>query len=157
MTTLRELLGSDPQPVQVSPEATVRDAAKAMAAGNVGCVGVMDGERLIGLFTERDILKRVLLQDKRTDETQVSEVMTTEIITGTPEQSAREGAALLEQHHIRHLPVVGPGQTLVGILSIRDMLRDELRQARRSVRHVQEFIQGGEAFEGEIRRPEEGA
>ena len=130
MATLSELLGKTPRVVQVSPDSTVREAAKAMAEANVGCAAILDGQELVGLFTERDVLKRVLLMDLVTDEVKVAEVMTKEIITGDLEMSSRDARRLLKEHHIRHLPVVDADSKLNGVLSIRDLVLDEVQEMR---------------------------
>jgi len=130
MSTLIELLGTPARVIQVSPDATVREAAKAMAESNVGCAAILDNEKLVGLFTERDVLKRVLLMDLKTDEVKVAEVMTREIITGAPDMTSRDARALLKEHHIRHLPVVDADGSLCGVLSIRDLVLDEVQEMR---------------------------
>jgi len=130
MATLSQLLGNMPRVVQVSSEATVREAAKAMAEANVGCTAILDNEKLVGLFTERDVLKRVLLKDLITDEVKVAQVMTREIITGRMDMSSREARGLLKKHHIRHLPVVDAEGRLHGVLSIRDLVLDEVQEMR---------------------------
>ena len=130
MATLSELLGKTPRVVQVSPDSTVREAAKAMAEANVGCAAILDGQELVGLFTERDVLKRVLLMDLVTDEVKVAEVMTKEIITGDLGMSSRDARRLLKEHHIRHLPVVDADSKLNGVLSIRDLVLDEVQEMR---------------------------
>ena len=130
MATLSDLLGNTHRVVHVSPEATVREAAKAMAEANVGCAAILNEEKLVGLFTERDVLKRVLLMDLVTDEVTVSEVMTREIITGNMEMNSRDARRLLKEHHIRHLPVVDANGRLRGVLSIRDLVLDEVQEMR---------------------------
>ncbi|TAH38657.1 MAG: CBS domain-containing protein [Planctomycetota bacterium] len=147
MTTLRDLLGEHPKIVHVTPDVTVRAAAKAMAGDNVGCVVILEQGRLMGLFTERDILKRVLLKDLNTDEVRVEQVMTRQIITGRAEQTADEGREIVRSHHIRHLPVVAVDGGLLGVLSLRDLLQDEAEEARRTVEEVHRFLHG-EVFEG---------
>lgn len=148
MTTLGDLVAQTPRAESVGPDVSVREAAKIMASANVGSVVILERDRMIGLFTERDLLRRVMLPDLRTDETKVSEVMTREVISAAPELSAAEGARLLREHHIRHLPILCTQGELLGVLSIRDLLADEVQQARKDVAEVNRFIQGGEAFEG---------
>ena len=137
MTTVRELIDRQKRVVSVEESATVREAAKAMAEANVGCAAIMSEDRLVGLFTERDILKRVLLADLHTDEVAVSEVMTREIVTCSQDTEVRTARALLRSHHIRHLPVEDSNGKLVGVLSIRDLLREEVAEVRRYL-HLEE-------------------
>lgn len=134
MTTVRDLVGRQERVVFVSSDATVREAAKAMAEHNVGCSAVVDDGRLVGMFTERDILKRVLLQDLRTDQTRVADVMTTEIVTCGPDTDVRLARLLLRDHHIRHLPVLEEGGRLLGVLSIRDLVLEEIEELRKYLR-----------------------
>ena len=129
MTLLKDLVARQERVVSVSPMAAVRDAAKAMAEANVGAVAIMDGGQLIGLFTERDLLRRVLLQNLDVDKVQVSAVMTKDLVTARPDDNAATAAKLMREHHIRHLPVVDE-DTLLGILSIRDLIREEVQELR---------------------------
>lgn len=130
MTLLKDLVNRQRRVVSISAKATVRDAAKAMAEANVGCAAIVQGRRLIGLFTERDVLKRVLLRNLDVDEVAVESVMTTAIVSAQAEQLARDARALMQRHHIRHLPVLDAEGLLVGVLSIRDLIQDEVQEMR---------------------------
>lgn len=130
MTLLKDLVNRQRRVVSISAKATVRDAAKAMAEANVGCAAIVQGRRLIGLFTERDVLKRVLLRNLDVDETVVESVMTTAIVCAQAEQRARDASLLMQRHHIRHLPVLDREGLLVGVLSIRDLIQDEVEEMR---------------------------
>ncbi|MBC8406760.1 MAG: CBS domain-containing protein [Planctomycetes bacterium] len=133
MNTLHDLVGKQERVVFVDATATVREAAKAMAKSNVGCTAIMDGKRLIGLFTERDVLKRVLLLDKNVDEIVVGDIMTREVVVAQENQSVLDAHLLMKRHHIRHLPVLDSEGLLVGVLSIRDLLIDEMADLRRYI------------------------
>ncbi len=137
MSQLRDLVGNQERVVFVDASASVREAAKSMAAVNVGCTAVMDGPRLIGLFTERDVLKRVLLRDLDVDQVKVGDVMTREVIAAQEEQSVLDAHLLMKRHHIRHLPVLDAEGHLVGVLSIRDLLIDEMADLRRYIALVE--------------------
>ena len=137
MTTLRDLVGRQERVVFVEESATVREAAKAMATANVGCTAVVEGNRLVGLFTERDVLKRVLLRDKSTDQTKVGDVMTRDVIVANADQDVRMGRMLMREHHIRHLPVLDGKEELIGVLSIRDLIMDEMDEIKRYL-HLEE-------------------
>ncbi len=130
MTLLKDLVNRQRRVVSISAKATVRDAAKAMAEANVGCAAIVQGRRLIGIFTERDVLKRILLRNLDVDEVLVESVMTTAIICAQAEQNARDASVLMRRHHIRHLPVLDREGLLVGVLSIRDLLQDEVEEMR---------------------------
>jgi CBS domain-containing protein len=130
MTLLSSLVNRQKRTVSISPQATVRDAAKAMAEANVGCAAIMQGRRLVGMFTERDILKRVLLRNLDVDEVAVATVMTTSLICAQAEQTARDARLLMQRHHVRHLPVLDAEGLLLGVLSIRDLIQDEVQEVR---------------------------
>ena len=114
--------------VSVPPNATVRDAAKAMAEDNVGAAVIMDGDKLVGLFTERDVLKRILLKNLDVDAVRVSEVMTTELVCAEEGQGVHDARWLMTRHHIRHLPVLNNRGGLVGVLSIRDLVHAQMEE-----------------------------
>ena len=137
MSQLRDLVGRKERVVFVDAESTVREAAKAMAEVNVGCSAIMDGSRLIGLFTERDVMKRVLLRELDVDQVLVHDVMTREVIAAQEEQSVLDAHLLMKRHHIRHLPVLDAEGHLVGVLSIRDLLIDEMADLRRYIALVE--------------------
>ncbi|HIA38117.1 MAG TPA: CBS domain-containing protein [Planctomycetes bacterium] len=130
MTQLNDLLGQQKRVVSISQYATVRDGAKAMAEANVGCAAIMEGPKLVGLFTERDILKRILLQNLDVDKVTIAEVMTRELICAGALQSANDARVLMERHHIRHLPVLNDDADLLGVLSIRDLVLDQVNEMR---------------------------
>ncbi len=130
MTFLKDLVNRQRRVVSISAKATVRDAAKAMAEANVGCAAIVQGRRLIGLFTERDVLKRVLLRNLDVDEVVVESVMTTAIVCAQGNQRARDASVLMQRHHIRHLPVLDEQGLLLGVLSIRDLIQDEVDEMR---------------------------
>lgn len=137
MSQLRDLVGRKERVVFVDAESTVREAAKTMAEVNVGCSAIMDGPRLIGLFTERDVMKRVLLRDLDVDQVRVRDVMTREVIAAQENQSVLDAHLLMKRHHIRHLPVLDDQGQLVGILSIRDLLIDEVADLKRYIALVE--------------------
>lgn len=130
MTELEYLVGKQKRVVSISNHVTVRDAAKAMAEANVGAAAIMDGLKLVGLFTERDVLKRVLLRNLDVDEVLVRDVMTRELICAELGHTTNDARFLLERHHIRHLPVLDDKGNLAGVLSIRDLIKDEVREMR---------------------------
>ncbi len=134
MTTVRDLIGRQERVVFVDADVTVREAAKAMGQVNVGCTAILEDGKLVGLFTERDVLKRALLQDMNVDEVKVSEVMTREVVSCGPDTDVRMARLLLKDHHIRHLPVVEDDGRLLGVLSIRDLVLEELEEMRKYLR-----------------------
>ncbi|MEQ8762299.1 MAG: CBS domain-containing protein [Planctomycetota bacterium] len=130
MTLLRDLLTDQQSLVTIEPRTTVREAAKKMAQADVGSLAIMDGDRLAGIFTERDLLRRVLVAEKDLDATLVSEVMTKDVITCQPGTGVNSAILLLRRHKVRHLPVVSEDGKVVGMFSIRDLLREEMQELR---------------------------
>ncbi len=135
MTLLKDLLAREPRIVSVPATATVLDAVKAMAEANCGSTIVMDGERPAGIFTERDVMKRVLLQGVDVDQVQVAVVMTADLVVAKPGDSVGTAILLMGKHHIRHLPVMDEGGTVLGVLSIRDLIREEVKEMRDYIAH----------------------
>jgi CBS domain-containing protein len=107
------------------PEATVRDASRLMAAHNIGSVLVIDGDRLVGIFTERDALRRVLGRDLDPDQTALADVMTRDPDTIGPDDSVCDAIRRMDEFGYRHLPVVERGR-IVGVISTRDCPFDDL-------------------------------
>ena len=121
MTTVREVMRTE-NLVTVPPTASIREAVERMYRANVGSVLVVDGEgRLLGIFTERDLV-RVVATGVNLEE-RVERVMTTRLVTASPDESLAMVASKMIEHGIRHIPVVDETGRLVGIVSIRDVLR----------------------------------
>ena len=115
----------------VPPEETTRDAARRMIAHNVAAVLVVDGGgTLLGIFTERDLLRRVVAESRDPDRTSVASVMTKTPHVVTPEATVLEAMRVMQERRVRHLPVTVDGQA-VGVISIRDFLGAELDEVRR--------------------------
>jgi CBS domain-containing protein len=106
----------------VSPDTTVYDALKLMAEKEIGALVVVEEEKMVGIVSERDYARKIILKGKSSKETAVSEIMTSEVIHTSPEKKVRKCLSLLTKHHFRHLPVLEDGR-LVGILSIEDIKR----------------------------------
>lgn len=107
--------------VIAKPEDTVLAVAKRLKAANVGAAPVLKNGELVGIFTERDLLKRVVAAAKNAAKTPVSKVMTKSPVTAMPTHRVLEGLELMRQHHCRHLPLIDGGK-LVGIVSQRDII-----------------------------------
>ena len=140
MKTVAQLLKLKPAGVvAIAPEATVLDALKLLAEKNLGAVLVMDGPRLVGLFSERDYARKVALKGKSSTDTPVSEVMTREVISVTPSHTNEECMALMTDKRIRHLPVVANDQ-VVGVLSIGDLVKDTISEQQLTIRQLEDYI-----------------
>ncbi|GMU70718.1 MAG: CBS domain-containing protein [Burkholderiales bacterium] len=128
MRSLRTIVAGRP-PVTVTRTATVVEAARQMKERNVGSVVVVDGTRLVGIFTERDALFRVLAAERDPSTTRLSEVMTREPQTLTPDEPFLRALRVMHEGRFRHLPVVEQGRP-IGIVSVRDALDEDLAELR---------------------------
>ncbi len=106
----------------VTPDTSVYNALKLMAEKEIGALVVVDKEKMVGIVSERDYARKIILKGKSSKETAVREIMTAEVIHTSPEKKVRKCLSLLTKHHFRHLPVLEDGR-LVGILSIEDIKR----------------------------------
>ena len=140
MKTVAQLLKLKPSGiVAVAPEVTVLEALRLLAEKNVGAVLVMDRGRLVGIFSERDHVRKVDLQGKSSANTPVSEVMTREISYVTPSNTNEDCMALMTEQRIRHLPVVADDQ-VVGILSIGDLVKDIISEQEFTISQLESYI-----------------
>lgn len=106
----------------VSPNSTVREASNLMKEKNNGLVLVFSNDKLVGLFSERDLLNRVFAKDLDLDQTKVEDVMTKKIITSTEEDNIYLTLKTMKKHNIRHLPILDSDNNCVGIVSIKDIV-----------------------------------
>ena len=126
----------------VGPEATVLEALKVMAEKNIGAVLVIEGERLAGIFSERDYARKVALDAKPCKDTVIKELMTEEIISVDTDTTLQECLSLITEHRIRHLPVVQDDQ-LRGMLTIGDVVKHIISHLELTVRDLENYISGG--------------
>lgn len=126
----------------VSPKDTVFDAVSLLAEKNIGAVLVIDGERLVGLLSERDYTRKVMLRGKRSRETPVAEIMSTDLKTVTPREAVAECLRLMTDKRIRHLPVVD-GDKVVGVISIGDLVKWVIDCQSAAIAHLESYIHGG--------------
>ena len=140
MATLGDLLATKGSGVvAVQPSDTVLQAANLMNDLNIGGVVVLDGDRLAGIFTERDVLRRVVAQELDPATTPVAEVMTTPVITCPPELVLEDCAALMTQRGVRHLPVQDR-TGLVGVVSIRDLLAYKVSEQQATLDQMTHYL-----------------
>jgi len=142
MHTVRQVLQSKGSHFWwISPEATVFEALGTMAEKNIGALLVMDGEALVGIFSERDYARKVILFGKSSKEIPVSEIMSSKVFYVRPEQSIEECMALMTDKHIRHLPVM-EGKQVVGVLSIGDVVKTIIDQQEFVIEQLGNYITG---------------
>jgi len=123
------------------PSASVYDAIAMMAEKQVGALMVMEGGRLVGIVSERDYARKVILQGRSSKETPVAEIMSSPVLTVTPVHSIGECMQLMTEKRIRHLPVVERGQ-VTGIVSIGDLVNWVVSEQQATIRHLEAFIAG---------------
>ena len=142
MKTVAQLLKLKPTGVVgIAPQVTVLDAVKLLAEKNVGAVLVMDGPRLVGLFSERDYARKVDLKGKSSAHTLVSEVMTRDVVFVSPTHTNEDCMALMTDKRVRHLPVVANDQ-VVGLLSIGDLVKDIISEQQFIINQLESYIHG---------------
>lgn len=125
----------------IQPAATVADAVRQMNEKGIGALLVVDGERPVGIFTERDVLRRVVDADRDPALTRVAEVMTRNPVTIGPDWHVEEAMQLMTSHRFRHLPVLEDGR-LVGMISIGDLLRWVTIHQEDHIRQMTDYITG---------------
>ncbi len=126
----------------IAPDQTVYEALKRMADKDVGALLVMQGEALLGIITERDYARKVILRGKSSKETLVSAIMTEPVVTIHPDQTVEEAQQLMLQKRIRHLPVV-ENNAVVGVISIGDVLRHIIYRQRKTLKEMEEKLLKG--------------
>ena len=140
MKPVIELLKNrDPSLYKMAPDLLVFDGLKLLAEYGVGAVLVMEGEQLVGVFSERDYTRKVALQGRNSRETRVADIMTRDLITVVPQTGTRACMALMSQNKIRHLPVV-EGTRVLGMISIRDIMDDIIADHEATIAQLQSYI-----------------
>lgn len=142
MQTVKQLLDEKGRQLYaISPSATVYEAIERMATHGVGALVVMDGERLVGMLSERDYARKVILQGKSSRDTRVAEIMTAEVITTDEQKTVNDCMQLMTRHRIRHLPVVQDGR-VVGMLSIGDLVKAIISAQQFEIEQLSQYIKG---------------
>lgn len=140
MNTVRDLIRKKGSQIfSVKPDATVLDALKMMAEKNTGAMLVMDGNKVVGILSERDCARKVELEGKTARTTRVSEIMTGKVLYVEISQSLDECMAIMIDKNIRHLPVYEEGK-LVGLLSVRDVLKEVVDYQRFMISQLEHYI-----------------
>lgn len=142
MTTVRQLLeGKSPEVFAVAPDAAVIDAIRLMAQKGIGAVVVLRGRELAGILSERDYARKIVLHDRSSRTTLVSEIMTAKVITVAPSEQVDHCLQLVTEHRIRHLPVVD-GETVIGVISIGDLVKAVIDEQAQKLDQLQQYIAG---------------
>lgn len=125
--------------ISVLPGTSVFDALKVMAANNIGSVVVMENEKFVGIITERDYSRKVILKGKHSSETKVSEIMTTDFPELKPSDTVEYCMELLTKNNIRYLPVFSD-RRLDGIISISDVVKETIISQQQTIDHLDSYI-----------------
>jgi CBS domain-containing protein len=140
MPSVRDILArKGSEVVTIGPEHTVLDAAQLMNTRGIGAVLVTEGGELKGIFTERDIMRRVVAEERPASRTLVRDVMTTGLVTARPETSMEDCAALMTARRIRHLPVLGP-EGLAGVVTIGDLLAYQVADQAVTIAQLNSYV-----------------
>ena len=140
MKTLKQLLEAKGRNVySITPDARVFDALKLMADKSVGALIVIEGGRIVGILSERDYARKVILHGKSSHDLQVREIMTSSVVTVHPGQTVEECMALMTEKRIRHLPVT-EGERLIGVLSIGDLVKEVIAEQRQTIEQLESYI-----------------
>jgi len=141
--TIRAILNQKSREVfSISSDATVFEAVEMMDAKNVGALLVMKEEQLVGIISERDYTRKVVLRGKRSREAKVAEIMSTNVFTTNPGQGVDECLRIMTDKHIRHLPVLD-GDKVVGVISIGDLVKHVISCQQAAIAHLESYIHGG--------------
>jgi len=127
--------------ISVKPNTSVYDALVLMAEKNIGAVLVTSNDKLVGILSERDYARKIILKGKTSKETKVEEIMTKQVLFVQPEQSVEDCMAIMSDKHIRHLPVLEKGE-LIGIISIGDVVNAVISEKEFAIKQLENYISG---------------
>ncbi len=140
MKTVGELINSKGAEVQsISPDNSVYEAVQKMAEYGIGALLVMEGDKVIGILSERDYARKVILQNRGSKTTKVSEIMTTNVNYAEPDHSVEQCMSLMTEKRFRHLPVMD-GDKVVGMLSIGDLVKEVISEQQSTIEMLEKYI-----------------
>jgi len=142
MNTVADILAARPAKIEsLPPTATVREALQRMAEREIGSVLIMQGDALLGIFTERDYARKIALKGLSSTDALLADVMTARLYVVGPRQTVQECLGIMTQGKLRHLPVVEGGQ-VIGLISIGDLVNEQLAQQRFLIEQMESYIRG---------------
>jgi len=140
VTQVRHLLDrKGPAIYSVKPDDPVLEAIRVMAERHVGALVVMDGARLVGIVSERDYARKIILKGRSSADTPVSQIMSSPVRTVVPESSVQECMELMTEHRVRHLPVLESGR-VIGVVSIGDLVKEVIRDQQETIEQLESYI-----------------
>jgi CBS domain-containing protein len=128
----------------ISPDASILDGVKMLAEKDVGAILAMEGDKLVGIFSERDYARKVVLQGKSSHDTKLREIMTVDVLWVSPKHTNEECMTLMTTKRIRHLPVLDSGK-VVGVISIGDLVKDIIAEQQFLIDQMEHYIHGDRA------------
>jgi CBS domain-containing protein len=144
MKTLKQVLKdkNHKEIISIAPNRPVFDALVILAEYKIGALAVIENEKLVGIFSERDYAREVVLQGRSSKTTQISEIMTAKVIAGKPDDLVEKTMNIMSEKHIRHLPVVD-GDKVIGMLSLGDLVKETIAYQQRLIKELESYIRGG--------------
>ena len=143
MTTVADLLKAKAHHSvhTIAPQASVFDALTLMAEKSIGALLVMEGEKVVGIITERDYARKIILMARSSKETPVRDIMTSSVMYVRPDQTSEECMVLMTENRLRHLPVMDSGN-LIGLISIGDLVKDIISEQKFIIQQLEHYITG---------------
>ena len=141
VTVSTVLRGKERKVITITPDSSVYDAIALMAENSIGALVVVSNNTLVGILSERDYARKVVLQSRSSKDTQVSDIMTTPVLTVSPGHTVEECMRVMTDRRIRHLPVV-EGPAIVGIVSIGDLVRSLITAQGETIQLLEQYIGG---------------
>ena len=142
MKRVKDILAVKGQAIySIAPDASVYDAMKQMADKGIGALMVMESEKLVGVISERDYARKVILLGRSSRSTQVKEIMTGHVLYAQPQQNIDECMAIMTEKRVRHLPVVDAGK-VIGVISIGDLVKSIITEQKFIIEQLEKYITG---------------
>ena len=143
MKSVAHILKSKPDPTTytIAPTASVFEALELMAERSIGALVVTEGKHVVGIITERDYARKVILMARSSKETPVRDIMTSSVMYVRPDHTSEECMVLMTENRLRHLPVMGSGK-LVGLISIGDLVKDIISEQKFMIEQLEHYITG---------------
>ena len=143
MKTLQQLLNTKKhkEVISIAPHRPVFDALVVMAEYRIGALVVLEGDKLVGIFSERDYAREIILKGKSSKTTPISEIMSTNLTTTKPTDTVEQAMTVMSEKRIRHLPVLEDGK-VIGMLSIGDLVKETIDYQQRLIKQLESYITG---------------
>jgi CBS domain-containing protein len=143
MKTLQQLLNNKKhkEVISIAPHRPVFDALVVLAEYKIGALVILEGDKLVGIFSERDYAREIVLKGKSSKTTAISEVMSSNVLTVKPSDTVEQAMSIMSEKHIRHLPVL-EGNKVVGMLSIGDLVKETIDYQQRLIKQLESYITG---------------